>query len=137
MKEVYKYSLFLWGLLIVLSALVLIILNLYKVITKDKLIESTYEIPIAFVQSSYYIYYILIVCSSILNIKFLINNLIVLLIAIFFVVLTPFSLTVIYYLTNKNSTYIQEDILIGVNVISIVVTTLVSIPLIYLQRRFI
>jgi hypothetical protein len=133
MKEFYKYILFLWGLLIVLAAVLLSILNLYKVITKNKLIESKYEIPISFVQSSYYIYYVLIVCSSILNIKFLINNLIVLLTAIFFLILTPFSLTIIDYFTNL--TYDQESALIGVNLISIFITTVFSISFLNLQRR--
>lgn len=133
MKEFYKYILFLWGLLIVLAAVLLSILNLYKVITKNKLIESKYEIPISFVQSSYYIYYVLIVCSSILNIKFLINNLIVLLTAIFFLILTPFSFTIIDYFTNL--TYDQESALIGVNLISIFITTVFSISFLNLQRR--
>ena len=111
-------------IIILFSALALTVLNLYKVIRKDKLIGPEYELPISFMQSSYYLYYLISLATYYLsNTSINVSTFISILITILLVVISPFGLSLTDYFVNPNPTEVQEGVLVGINLVSILVTT--------------
>ena len=124
MTKTLKNIFFCWMIIILFSALALTVLNLYKVIKKDKLIGSEYELPISFIQSSYYLYYLILLSTFFLgNASINFYTFIYILITILLVVISPFGLSLTDYFVNPNLTEVQEDVLVGINLVSILVTT--------------
>jgi hypothetical protein len=111
-------------IIILFSALALTVLNLYKVIRKDKLFGPEYELPISFIQSSYYLYYLILLSTFFLgNASINFYTFIYILISILLFVISPFGLSLINYFVNLNLTEVQEGVLVGINLVSILVTT--------------
>ena len=127
MTKTLKNIFFCWMIIILFSALALTVLNLYKVIKKDKLIGSEYELPISFMQSSYYLYYLIVLSTYYLGNTSInvinVSTFIYILITILLVVISPFGLSLTDYFVNPNLTEVQEDVLVGINLVSILVTT--------------
>ena len=130
---------FYWSILIIIAALVLTVLNLYRLIQKTELIDIKYELATSFIQSSYFIYYVILIVLSFLfnNSKtlrtILINFIGPILLSTLFIIMTPFGLTLTNYFVNSNLTVVEEDVLSGINLLSIVTTTYFSITLIRLM----
>ena len=124
MTKTLKNIFFCWMIIILFSALALTVLNLYKVIRKDKLIGPEYELPISFIQSSYYLYYLISLATYYLsNTSINVSTFISILITILLVVISPFGLSLTDYFVNPNPTEVQEGVLVGINLVSILVTT--------------
>lgn len=124
MTKTLKNIFFCWMIIILFSALALTVLNLYKVIRKDKLIGPEYELPISFMQSSYYLYYLISLATYYLsNTSINVSTFISILITILLVVISPFGLSLTDYFVNPNPTEVQEGVLVGINLVSILVTT--------------